>query len=189
MSRNEARPLSVSIAVPSAVSPLGARLADADLATVRARLESELKDRARSEGRAQALHEAAGALEAATVRLDEARESAADELTRACVTLAVEIAREIVQQEFEAGRYDVERIVRESLAVSGVARGESVVVHVHPEDAAALASTPFRAGTSVVPDPEVARGDVHVTTPHGTLVRDMEHALASIRERLRSEVA
>lgn len=175
--------------VPLAVQPSGVRIADGGLDTVRARLEDGLRARAREAGRREALDAAAGALEAAAARLDEARESAVEQLTRACVALSVEIARELVQQEFDAGRYDLERIVRESLSVSGVARGESVVVHVHPEDAASLEGVPFRAGTSVVGDPEIARGDVHVTTPHGTLVRDLDHALTSIGERLRSEIA
>lgn len=170
-------------------TPSQVRLSTGDLATVRVRLEAELEERGRQAGREEALATAAGALEAAATRLDEARENATGELTHACVTLAVEIARELLKQEFDAGRYDLESIVRHSLGVSGVARGESVSVHVNPEDASTLENVPFRAGTSIVGDPEVARGDVHIMTPHGTLVRDLDHALDSIRERLRSEIA
>jgi len=178
--------LSPDTTVHLAAAPIGARLGG-DFASIQTRLEQS--NRARDEGRRQALTEAAGALDAAATRLDEARVTAAEDLARTCVTLAVEIARELVQQEFDAGRYDIERIVRDSLAVSGVPRGDSVTVHVHPEDATALEQVPFRAGTVVVADPEIARGDVHTTTPHGTLVRDLEHALASIAERLRGDLA
>jgi hypothetical protein len=37
-------------------------------------------------------------------------------------------------------------------------------------------------------DTEVARGDVHVSTPHGLLVRELSESVASIAERLLAEV-
>jgi flagellar biosynthesis/type III secretory pathway protein FliH len=182
----EAKSLSPDPAVRLHSAPSGTRLAGVDLASVETQLVQLA--RAREEGRQQALMESAGALDNAVQQLDQARTTAVEDLSRTCVTLAVEIARELVQQEFDAGRYDLESIVRDSLAVSGVPRGESVIVHIHPADAAALEGIAFRAGTEVVADPEVERGDVHTTTPHGTLVRDLDHALTSITERLRGDL-
>ena len=81
----------------------------------------------------------------------------------------------------------MERIVRETLQAAGVGRG-TCVVHLNPSDAARLADVVFRAGTTLESDPEVAPGDVHVTTPRGLLVRDVEAAVASIGERLRGDL-
>ena len=73
--------------------------------------------------------------------------------------------------------------MRETLSFSGGARGPCTV-HLHPADAGALEGVPFRSGTEIEADPSVPRGSVHVTTPHGLLVRDLDEALRSIGERL-----
>jgi flagellar biosynthesis/type III secretory pathway protein FliH len=138
------------------------------------------------EGARQASTRAAKALEAACVRLDEARERAAEALSRNAVQLAVEIARALVRSEIEAGRHGLEAIVREALAASGVGRG-ACVVHLNPLDAASLADVKFRTGTTIEPDESVARGDVQVSTPQGLLVREMHEALRSVHERLLAE--
>ncbi|MDA1264778.1 MAG: FliH/SctL family protein, partial [Planctomycetota bacterium] len=84
--------------------------------------------------------------------------------------------------------YDLERVVRGALADAGVGRGE-VTVHLHPEDHAALQGTTFRTGTHLAVDPNLARGDVHLSTPRGLLVRDVEGSLESIREQLLEELS
>ena len=45
----------------------------------------------------------------------------------------------------------------------------------------------YGAGTAVESDPGVPRGSVHVTTPQGLLVRDLDEALRAIGERLHAE--
>ena len=57
-----------------------------------------------------------------------------------------------------------------------------------PSDAERLKPLPFRSGTKIEADPEVAPGDVHVTTPHGVLVRDQDEVLEAIRNRIRGEL-
>ena len=69
-----------------------------------------------------------------------------------------------------------------------VGRGECVV-HVCPEDAKRLEDVPWRSGTVVEADTSLSPGGVQITTPRGLLVRDMELALASIREQLLEEFA
>lgn len=139
-------------------------------------------------GRKQDRDQAAQALETACERLDRARESASAQIARTAVELAVEIARTIVRSEIEIGRHGLEGMVREALAASGVGRG-ACVVHLHPLDAASLADVKFRVGTNVEADEAVLRGDVHVSTPQGLLVREVHDALRSIRERLLAEVS
>ncbi len=146
-----------------------------------------LRDEAHAEGVARGMEiaqeHAAKALADAVARLDAYREEAAASLAKTSVELAVEIARHLLCVEIEAGRHAVERIVRETLLASAVGRGVCVV-HVHPDDAADLASATFRSGTRIEPDIGVKRGDVHVETPNGLFVRDLDDALAAIEERI-----
>ena len=115
-------------------------------------------------------------------------EEAAEALTAQAIELGVGIAATLLRTELDAGRYDLETIVRESLAASGAGRAR-VRVHVAPADAERLATTPFREGTEVVADPALRRGDVHVETERGLLVREIDETLEAIRTRLTEELA
>lgn len=143
---------------------------------------------ARAEGERAASLRAARALELAAARLDAAREEAQAALARNAVALAVEIARTLVRKELVAGTHNMESMVREALAASGAGRGPCTV-HLNPADLAQLESVRFRAGTELEPDDAVARGDVHVETPHGLLVRENAEALRAIHERLLGELS
>jgi len=139
------------------------------------------------EGRRLATQEAAGAMERASAELATACERLVPDLAASAVDLAVDIARSVVRNEVSLKHHDIEKIVRETLAASGVGRG-ACVVHVNPVDAERLKPIPFRNGTKIEADPEVAAGDVHVTTPHGVLVRDQDEVLEAIRDRIRGEL-
>lgn len=171
--------------------PAGVRVVEgtSDEFVARARRVSadETYARGLADGERRAFERGAGALAAAAERLDEARLKAQPELVATAIDLAVEIARAVVRCEIAAGHHGIERIVRETLASSGVGRG-ACVVHVNPADAERLKPIPFRTGTVVEADPEVAPGDVHVTTPHGVLVRDASEVLAAVRDRLHAEL-
>jgi len=166
---------------------LGARIVPGDLEGALERLIAQREERAAERGRSAAAAELqrslGGALDAAVERLDASREEALSHLNHTVVELAVEVARQLLRVELPAGRYDLEGIVREALSFSGAARGRCIV-HLNPTDAAALADVPFRSGTEIESDAAVPRGSVHITTPHGLLVRDLDEALRSIGERL-----
>jgi flagellar biosynthesis/type III secretory pathway protein FliH len=170
----------VTLAAPLARAELLAHGAEAVLAT---RLE-----RARAEGHRAGRAEAAALLERAAEGVRASEEEARAALARAAAELAVEIARTLLRKELAQGNYDVERLVRETLAEAALGRSPCVV-HLHPADHARLASTPFRSGTRLEPDPGVSKGDVHVETALGLLVRDLDGALASIAQRLAEELA
>jgi len=146
-----------------------------------------LLDEARAEGASAERERGAAALLAAADRLDAHRVESDEAVAHTAVELAVEIARHLVAVEVQAGRHDVERIVRDVLAASGVGRGECVV-HLHPDDTAALAGVAFRAGTRIEPDLGVERGEVQVQTPSGLFVRDLSDALEEIGRRIRSSL-
>jgi flagellar biosynthesis/type III secretory pathway protein FliH len=172
--------------------PTGVRIVDATRAGFIARRAREAEEsafaRGRAEGQKAALAGAAGALLRASEIVGEAQKQAAADIARDATRLGIEIARTLLRTEIDAGRYDIERIVRETLQASGAGRG-SCVVHLNPVDVGRLEGVIFRVGTRLEPDPEVPPGDVHVTTQRGLLVRDVEQALASIAERIEGDQA
>jgi len=127
---------------------------------------------------------AAGALDQAVEQLEAARTEALENLSGEAVTLAVEIAQHLLRAEIQAGNYDMERIVRDTLATADVGR-QSCVVHLNPEDCERLADISFRSSTVLEGDPEVPQGDVHISTQLGLIVRDLDDTLRAIGERLR----
>lgn len=141
----------------------------------------------RAKGREETLQKLGALVEQALADLASQREQASLRLAQDAALLAVEIARELTRSEIRAGRHDIERIVRESLTLSGAGRGEARV-HVHPSDAARLSQIPFRVNTTIEADPALREGDVHVTCAQGVLVREIDEALSSLRERLSREL-
>ena len=77
--------------------------------------------------------------------------------------------------------------IRETLQASAVGR-QSCVVHLNPVDRDRLAEVHFRSGTVLESDPDVPPGDVHVSTQHGLLVRDLDDTLRAVSERLQEEL-
>ena len=177
--------------LPLHAAPQGARLRDS-LEEVREESRraalAEAYARGLEDGRRETLSSGAAALQAVVERVDAAADRAQEELARQAVELAVEIARTLVGLLVDAGEYDLERIVRGALSDSGVGRG-ACVVHLNPEDHARLEGVLFRSGTQLCVDPSLQRGDVHLSTPRGLLVREMNAALEAIREQLLEEVA
>lgn len=178
--------LSASVHAP----PTGVRALEGDCEGALVVLLASCRAQALAEGRAEAEREAQSdllrELAAAIERLGAAREQAGAQVIEVATALAVEIARTVLRTEVGRGHYDIERIVRETLSHSGVGRG-ACVVHLNPGDAAALADVRFRAGTTIEADEAVARGDVHVTTPRGLLVREIDEIVRAIAERLRGD--
>jgi flagellar biosynthesis/type III secretory pathway protein FliH len=146
-----------------------------------------LEARAFAAGRAAGLAEAAATLDAVAARLGGIEDEARGTLAHAAAELAVEIARVLLRREIASGGYDIERIVRETLREGAVGRAPCVV-HLHPEDHARLADARFRSGTKLAPDEGVPRGDVHVETSLGLLVRDVDGCLDAIAQRLQESL-
>lgn len=174
-----------------AAAPRALRVCAGDEEELRRRWKEQARSAAFEQGRAAGVEEAraelGGALDRLIGELEALHDSALSRLSSDAAGLAVEIARELLRGEIRAQRHDIERIVRETLAASGAGRG-ACVVHLNPRDAERLERVHFRARTQIEPDPSVSEGDVHVTTPQGLLVRDLEHALDTLSERLRQEL-
>jgi flagellar biosynthesis/type III secretory pathway protein FliH len=143
---------------------------------------------ARQEGHDDATAHAVNALNQATAKLEEARVDAEESLATNAITLAVEIARQVMKVQIASGDYALEQIVRSTLSASEIKRGECAV-HLNPVDAQALESVVFRDGTVIVADGDIPRGSVRVETPRGLLVRDPNAALNEICEQLLEDFA
>ena len=115
------------------------------------------------------------------------------QITKDCesqlLDLAVEIARKVLMQEIQAGRYEIEPIVKEVLR--HVPNRQDVVVRLHPEDFAACG--PAReaggqeadAGVRFVADTSVPRAGCVLETPEGNVESAVEDHLDGIAEALK----
>lgn len=140
-----------------------------------------------AEGRQPGRDSAVDALDRAVEEVGAAREELIEQAARDAAALATDIASHILHQEIGEGRYDIERIVREVLRESGVGR-DACTVHLHPADVASLEDVKFRSGTAIEEDIAIVRGNVQVETPRGLMVRDVDGAVRSIRERLLADL-
>ncbi len=168
-------------------APSAARASAHSIDELRALVLDRMLAAAQARGAAQATTQereaAAGRLDAAVEALALQTEAAREELASLAIELALEIARQFLCSEVDAGHMQLERVVRACLADSGAGRGDARV-HLHPDDLAALEGVPFRDRTVLAADETLERGDVHVETPLGLLVREREAVLAAVRERL-----
>jgi len=139
-------------------------------------------------GRAAERSDATGRLDDACERLAESRTAAEAELATTAVSLATAITRALLRTELDHGGYDIETMVRETLAEAGVGRN-ACVVHLNPTDYARLADARFRSGTKIEADEGVPLADVHVETSLGLLVRETLDAVDAIEARLLEDLA
>ena len=171
-------------------APTAVRIADVGLDQISTQLVEERMASEYERGMEAGRQDMLGRVEAGVValtgaaeRIDQAREAAQTEIGEFAVQLATEIARHVVKQEVDAGRYDLERVVRDVLAASDVGRGHCTV-HMNPADLELAKKYPFRTGTELEADPDIPCGDVRVSTPQGLLVRDIDAVITAIREKL-----
>jgi flagellar assembly protein FliH len=174
----------LTIEIPGA--PERVRVVDAAESAACAEAEKRGHARGVAEGEARAMSGAVLRLDDAAVELVRAREHTDRAVAEDAAKLALLIAREIVRREIDERRYDIERIVRDALQASGAGRAECVV-HLHADDVKRLEGIAFRSATRLEADPEISRGDVHVSTPRGVVVRDLDAALAAVAERLKED--
>jgi hypothetical protein len=165
------------ILIPKA--PLAARLYDGSVDDWHA----EQREAARAEGYAAALQEAAQRLDDATAQLDKDRLQALEELPGFALRFAQEVARHLIRTTIQAGEHDIEGMIRDALARSGVGRS-ACLVHISPDDMTLLEGVTFRKGTEVQGDPSLPQGSVHVSTPQGLLVRDIDTCIRAAAEQI-----
>lgn len=128
-------------------------------------------------GAASSLTEAAAVI---ARRADELENSARAQV----LGLVRAIVHEVLRREVEAGRYDLEAIVRDCLRIArGVERG--AVVHLNPRDHAAWTSTERNAAFTDVKvewkaDAAVSPGSCRLETPYGDVMREISLVAADV---------
>jgi len=175
-------------AVAPVVSP--GEPASAEQAAMEAELEQRL---AAARQQLQAEREKlAGAMAAVQDAAGQLRRIHADILAegeRKLADLAVQIARKVLMQEIQAGRYEIDPIVAEALR--HVPARHEAVVHLHPDDHAACQMVGQLAGDAegirFVADPNVPRAECVVETPEGVVESAVESHLGAIARALGDE--
>jgi flagellar assembly protein FliH len=168
---------------PSADGASGPDGAAPEAAAARAAADRLEADRRALEAERAALARARGALETAAKGLADLQAGILAEAEDHLVDLAVEIAGKVIAQEIEAGRCDIEPIVREAL--DRAPRHRECAVHLHPDDLAALEEAgrgkSGLAHLRLEPDPSVGRGECIVETAEGTVEARLDDRLRQVR--------
>jgi flagellar biosynthesis/type III secretory pathway protein FliH len=169
--RLPARPRAVRVSAQGYEAFLDARVAEVAAAAERRGMRA---------GRAEALAELGALVDSAVEQTHAAGERAAAALAARTAECVVTVAAHVLKREIDAGRYDIERMVRDTLATAATGHAPCVV-RVHPSDADRLAAVPFRARTEVRADPELSPGSVQVDTAQGAVVRDVHVVMRQLR--------
>jgi len=149
------------------------------------------------------LVQAGKALTSGLAELSRLREEMIRQSEQQLLELALEIARKVLMQEIQAGRYEIDPIVKEALL--HVPTGQDVIVHLHPDDwsacqmareevpgsrpaglGASEASSAAAGGVQFVADPGVRRGECLLETSEGVVESVVDNHLADIGEALKN---
>ena len=152
--------------------------------------EAELEIQRRVEAERAQLRSACQALTSAASQLQDFRRDLLKDAEGQLVDLATGIARKILMREVQAGRHEIEPIVKEALA--RVPPHHDVVVHLNPGDWARrqTAQQGDEAAESehvrFVSDPEVGPAECVLETPEGIVESTLDAHLSEIGEALKT---
>jgi len=141
------------------------------------------------------LSQARQALQDGLEKLQTLRAELIRQAEQQLVELALDIARTALMQEIQAGRYEIDPIVK--AALQRVPPRQTVVAHLHPEDWArcqmardsgGTAGPPSRVAGEIhfVADPSVPRAECVLETPEGSVQSALDDHLDRIGEALSS---
>jgi len=187
--------LQATIRLPGPLRAVAPLVAPGEQASAeRVAMEAELEQRlAAAQQQLQAERKKlAGAMAAIQDAAGQLRQLHADILAegeRQLADLAVQIARKVLMQEIQAGRYEIDPIVAEALR--HVPARHEAVVHLHPDDHAACQMVGQLAGEAegirFVADPNVPRAECAIETPEGVVEAAIESHLSQIARALGDE--
>ena len=131
---------------------------------------------------------ARAALVSGIKQVAELRDSVIKAAEQQIVQLAIDVARKVLMQEIQAGRYEIDPIVQAALAQ--VTSWQEVVVHLNPEDFARCrqaqeSSRDDSSGVRFVADPAVKRSECVLETAQGVVRSATEEHLREIASALR----
>ena len=129
------------------------------------------------------------ALKMAAQQLARTRKELVEQAEGQMVELALSVARKVLMQEIQAGRYEIDPIVQEAL--KSVSVRQDVVVRLNPDDLQqCMAAHPEQqlsdANVRFVADEAVTRASCLVETSEGNVEASIEKHLAGIEAALRN---
>ena len=133
------------------------------------------------------LASARAALVSGLKQVAELRDSVIKAAEQQIVQLAIDVARKVLMQEIQAGRYEIDPIVQAALAQ--VTSWQEVVVHLNPEDFARCrqaqeSSRDDSSGVRFAADPAVKRSECVLETAQGVVRSATEEHLREIASAL-----
>ncbi|PCI23125.1 MAG: flagellar assembly protein FliH [Piscirickettsiaceae bacterium] len=119
-------------------------------------------------------------LQSMSMPLEELDERVEQEL----VSLAIQIAKQLIRRELKADSGQVVAVTKEAIAALP-SSSQNIELHLHPEDATLVRSALSLDGANedrwkVVEDPVITRGGCRVTTDASTIDASIENRLAAI---------
>lgn len=140
-------------------------------------------------GKAAQLDSARQALAAAADQFHQVQEQLVGELEQHVVELALKVTRKVLMQEVQAGRYEIEPIIKEALLHVSVRK--DVVVHLNPQDYCECEMVKQQGGGAgntgdlhFVSDPVVPRASCVLETSQGVIESTIEGHLDEITSAL-----
>lgn len=127
-----------------------------------------------------------GVLQALAQPLAERDDAVEQEL----LAIGTALARQLVRRELQAQPDEIVPVIREAIAALPAASG-AIEVRLHPDDAElvreALSVDPEAAAWSLIPDPELARGDCRVISGLSQVDARLETRLGALFARFFSD--
>ncbi len=128
------------------------------------------------------------ALESAAAQLNQARTQLVAEAEEQLLELAIGLASKAMMQEIQAGRHQIEPLLKEALLRVG--GRQDVVVYLHPEDLAqclvADGHLPELANVKLQADEVVHRGQCLVETSQGAMISSYTDRLEDLADAVRT---
>jgi len=137
----------------------------------------------------EALARAKAALLSALEQTAKLKESVIRSAERQIVQLAVDVARKVLMQEIQAGRYEIDPIVQ--AALGQMPGRQEVVVHLNPDDFQRCGQVPQGeqddppTGVRFVADPSIQPAECLLEAPQGIVKSAVEEHLGEIAAALR----
>lgn len=136
----------------------------------------------------EALASAKASLLSAIQQTAGLRESVVSSAEKEIVQLAIDVARKVLMQEIQAGRYEIDPIVQ--AALEQVSGWQDVVVHLNPDDFGRCAqagndeNSDASSGVRFVADPSVRHAECLLESPQGIVQSAIEEHLGEIAAAL-----
>ena len=166
-------------------------LTASDVEKIQLQAQQEAAEQGYQEGLKKGLQAGEAQMQASAQRLEALVKSLAapldefdERVEHELVTLAIQIAKQLIRRELKADSGQVVAVAKEAIAALP-SSSQNIELHLHPEDAALVKSALSIDDTSedrwrLIEDPVITRGGCRVKTNASTIDATIENRLATI---------